>query len=224
MKTLINPSQRNLYVRDLGIIDYHKAYDMQCEAVDNVIKGEASTLFMCEHPAVFTLGRLASSKHILSSENEINKIGVDIVRINRGGEVTFHGLGQLVVYPIFRLQDFDKDLRHYMEQLEQVAIDLLQYFGIVANRVSGQRGVWAGTKKIASIGIGVRKWVSFHGMAINVNTDLTYFKMIKPCGLDVSMTSMQQIKSTTFNINLVKDVLADCFCKTFDFVSSESAL
>ena len=222
MDTIINKSQKSLRLYDLGIIDYRKAYHMQCEAVQDVICGKTNTLFLCEHTNVFTLGRLADDNNFRFAQDEIKKAGADIIRIDRGGEVTFHGPWQVVAYPIINLNNVNRDLRLYMNKLEQVAIDLLRYFGIVANRVPGYRGVWVSTEKIASIGIGIRRWVSFHGMSINVNTDLAYFKMIRPCGLDVSMMSMQKIKGKALDIASIKEILIDCFCQVFDFTCTES--
>ena len=136
--------------------------------------------------------------------------------IDRGGDITLHAPGQLVVYPILDLTNFGKDLRSYLRQLEQVAIDLLGDFDIVASRFSGQTGVWTGKKKIESIGIGVRKWISFHGLAVNVNTDLKLFSMIKPCGLDVEMTSMSQMNKKSIDIEEVKERIVASFCDNFN--------
>lgn len=196
-------------------MDYDQAYRIQQETLQGVIKAGCHTLILCEHSPVFTLGRLAIEENFLFSKSTIEKRGAKIIRIDRGGEVTFHGPGQLVVYPIFDLQDFGKDLKLFMNELEQVAIDLLHHFDIVANRFPGQRGVWVKDQKIASIGIGVKKWISYHGMAININTDLRYFSMIKPCGLDVPMTSMSALKGQEFDLNSVKEQMIKCFCDHF---------
>lgn len=202
-------------LKDLGLIDYPSAYSLQQQAVQEALQEGVNTLFFCEHRPVFTLGRLAQESNFLLSKNAIEKKGTAIVRINRGGEVTFHGPGQVVVYPIFRLEEFGKDLKGYMEKLEEVAVDFLGSFGIVAKRIEGRRGVWVEKKKIASIGIGVRKWVSFHGMAVNVNTDLEYFRMIKPCGLDVTMTSVGEILNQMVDLSQAKKTLAACFKQVF---------
>ncbi len=205
-------------VKDLGCIDYRKAYDLQKKYVDGVLNNEPQTLLLCEHSPVLTLGRLADEDHMLCSHEEMKKNDVDVWHIDRGGDITLHAPGQLVVYPILGLENFGKDLRSYLRQLEQVAIDLLNRFDIVANRFPGQTGVWAGDKKIVSIGIGVRKWVSFHGLAVNINTDLDLFSMIKPCGLDVTMTSMSQVKGVEISMLEVKTVIVDCFKKNFDLI------
>lgn len=205
-----------LAIKDLGLVDYHAAYQIQQEIVSQVVGGGPDTLILCEHRPVFTLGRLAREDYILATEDVRRKCAAQVVRINRGGEVTFHGPGQVVAYPIFNLAYFRQDLKHYLSQLEEVAIDFIRYFGIVANRMDGQRGVFIGQKKIASVGIGVRKWVSFHGMAININTDLSFFAMIKPCGLDVVMTSLQQLLGRRVDMADAKEKLINCFCRHFD--------
>ena len=202
-------------VKDLGILDYEKAYALQKNHVNALVQGGMQTLLLCEHPPTLTLGRSTNEKHLLISQEELNERNVSIHHIDRGGDITLHAPGQVVVYPILDLANFGKDLRSYLNQLEQVAIDLLSDFDIVANRFPGQTGVWTGKKKIASIGIGVRKWVSFHGLAVNVNTDLKLFSMIKPCGLDVQMTSMSAIKEETVDIKDVKEKIIASFCKNF---------
>ncbi len=202
-------------LNDLGLIDYSEAYRIQQETLREVIQGGHQCLIICEHYPIFTLGRLATEANFLLSKDDIENRGAKILRINRGGEVTFHGPGQLVVYPIFCLESFGKDLKAFMNKLEEVAIDFLRRFDIVASRFPGQRGVWVGQQKIASIGIGVKKWVSFHGMAINVATDMTYFAMVKPCGLDVRMTSVSLLKNQNISINEVKNQLVECFCDHF---------
>jgi len=205
-----------LSLQDLGLIDYQTAYDFQKVTVQKVIEGGPATLILCEHPPVFTLGRIAKEENFLIQRSDIERAGATIHRIDRGGEVTYHGPGQLVAYPILDLNYFGKDLKLYMGKLEQVAIDLLQYFDIVANRFSGRTGVFCGDKKIASIGIGVRRWVSFHGLAVNVATDLKFFSMIKPCGLDVQMTSMNQELGRTVEFKEIKEKFIECFCANFN--------
>ena len=215
---------RLLKVKDLGLIDHSLAYGIQQQTLRDIREGDVNTLLCCEHPNVFTLGRLANENNILLPKENIEQEGIKILRIDRGGEITFHGPGQLVVYPIFRLEDFGKDLKSYLRRLEQAAIDLLTHFDIVARRIEGQRGIWAGNKKIASIGIGVRKWISFHGMAVNVNCDLRFFAMIKPCGLDVQMTSMREMKGKEIPLAAVKETIVQCFCRNFGLqLATESA-
>jgi len=197
--------KQDCQVIDLGLVEYKKAYDFQKECVQKVLNDHDPILILCEHPAVLTLGRLADERHLLTPRDELQKQGIDVEFIDRGGEVTLHSPGQLVVYPIVNLNNFDKDLHRYLHFLEEVAIDLLGKFDIVASRSSVNTGAWVGPDKIVSVGIGVRKWISYHGMAINVNTNLNLFSLINPCGLDVKMTSMAKIKGQPVNMAEVKE-------------------
>ncbi len=203
-------------VQDLRLIDYFKAWECQKRIVSSVINGGHHTLLLCEHPVVVTLGRVTPKENFLTPPEELESREIQIIAIDRGGDVTLHAPGQIVSYPIFNLLKIGKDLRAFLDHLEQVAIDLLQDFDIVATRIFGQRGVWVGKEKIASIGIGVRKWVSFHGMAINVNTDLKYFSLIKPCGLDVQMTSLRKILGKDIDLDLVKTLIIKRYAKNFN--------
>ena len=205
-----------LYVKDLGLIDYTQAYRIQKEAREDVIEGGVNTLLLCEHLPVFTLGRMDTGKNFMIPEQEIIARGVKIIPVDRGGEVTLHCPGQLVIYPIFNLLRFGKDLKSFLNKLEQVAIDLLRDFDILATGISGQRGVWVDRKKIVSIGIGVRKWVSFHGMSINVQPDLKLFSMIRPCGLDVQMTSIKALRGNEVPMQEVKSKVLKHFKNIFD--------
>ncbi|MDP8265537.1 MAG: lipoyl(octanoyl) transferase LipB [Candidatus Aceula meridiana] len=202
-------------IYDLGLIDYNQAYRRQKQALSGVISGGENVLFLCEHPAVFTLGRLDKKDNFSCSLREIEKKNIPVVPIDRGGKITFHGQGQLLVYPIFDLNCFGKDLKFFMHQMEEVLIDFLQEFGIVANRVPGHTGAWVKDKKIASIGIGVRKWVSYHGLAVNLNTNLDSFRMIKPCGLNVEMTSLEKQLGYKINMPQAKQKMIRCFQKIF---------
>jgi lipoyl(octanoyl) transferase len=202
-------------IKDLGLIGYTEAYQLQRTCVDDLLQGGPQRLLLCEHPPVLTLGRLAKTENILIDKTELARRAIEIHAIDRGGDITLHAPGQLVIYPILNLSPLGRDLRRYLYHLEQVAIDLLGGFDIVASRLSGQTGVWTGKNKIASIGIGVRKWVSFHGLSINVNTDLTLFSMIRPCGLNVPMTSIERIKGKRVDMAKVKQEIVRCFQKNF---------
>jgi len=202
-------------IEDLGCVEYLEAYKIQKKYVERAHQGESAWLLLCEHPEVLTLGRLGQEENVLVSKDELDRRQVKLENIDRGGDITLHSPGQLVVYPILDLRCFGKDLHDFMRKLEQVAIDLLEDFDIVADRFSGRTGVWVGRKKIVSIGIGVQKWISFHGMAINVNTDLKLFSMIKPCGLEVKMTSMEEIQRKNIDIKMVKESLIKHFTQQF---------
>ena len=202
-------------VTDLGVVRYHEAYQIQKKALTKATTKASCELFLCEHFSVVTLGRLADEKNILVDQ-EIAEKGIEILKIDRGGDVTFHAPGQLVAYPIFPLDNFGKDLKLFIFKLEQVIIDLLGYFGILSSRLKGHTGVWVGHKKIASIGVGVQKWVSFHGLALNVSTRLEDFSIIKPCGLDVEMTSMNNETETQVEMQDVKKQLILSFKNVFN--------
>ncbi len=211
----VQTQNHSCVINDLGVISYQSAYDVQMRCVSGLLKGEPQTLLLCEHPLVITLGRMSKREHLLVSQDQLDEQGVDVLSIDRGGDITLHCPGQLVVYPIFNLNHYGKDLRAYLHQLEQVAIDLLSEFGILANRISSQTGVWVKKDKIVSVGIGVKKWISFHGIGINVNTDLNHFKLIKPCGLNVAMSSIARIKGVEQEMDKVKSQVKAIFKRHF---------
>jgi lipoate-protein ligase B len=207
--------RQEIIVEDWGLVKYAQGLQRQRACVQRVIAGEGDHLVLCEHPAVLTLGRQTHPQSLLYSHKEIEERGVMITSVDRGGDVTLHAPGQLIVYPIFNLNKHGKDLKVYMKKLEEVAVDLLKNFGILAISISGQRGVFVGPDKIISIGVGVRKWVTYHGLGINVNTDLSLFNLIKPCGLNVRMTSMQKLKGHAVPMNDVKAKTVEQFQKHF---------
>jgi len=206
---------KGMIVEDWGLVTYAQGLKRQKALLQKVQEGAADHLVLCEHPAVLTLGRMTKPESILYQREEIERRGVMIETADRGGDVTLHAPGQLIVYPIFNLNNYGKDLKAYMEMLEEVAVDLLKNFGILAISISGQRGVFVGPDKIISIGVGVRKWVTYHGLGINVNTDLSLFNLIKPCGLDVQMTSMQKLKGHAVPIEDVKVKVVEGFQRCF---------
>ncbi|NLE65082.1 MAG: lipoyl(octanoyl) transferase LipB [Elusimicrobia bacterium] len=176
-----------------GLIDYARALERQRALVEDVIAGGPDTLFLCEHPAVITLGRRSHEAHLLRPRKDLAAQGVSVISVDRGGDVTLHAPGQMVIYPVVNLKRRGWGLGEYLRKLEQLGVDLLKGFGILATGDDGRRGVWVGKEKVASIGIGVRRWVTYHGMAVNVNNDLGLFRLIRPCGLDVQMTSLGRI-------------------------------
>ncbi len=184
-------------VYQLGCIGYREAYQLQTDLVDRRINdGITDTLLLLEHPPTITVGKSGKSENILTSQRELKKRGIPLFFSDRGGDVTYHGLGQLVVYPIISLKNRERDLRRYVYDLEEVVIRALGDFGIVAARDESHRGVWASDKEIAAIGLRVRKWVTMHGIALNVNTDLEPFSLINPCGFtDRGVTSMVALLS-----------------------------
>lgn len=209
------------HVIDLGLTDFLSAHRFQQQTVANTLKEPQNTLILCEHHPVFTLGRMAHEDFFLLDPQMIRRQGTAIIRTDRGGEVTFHGPGQLIIYPVFFLPQSSRDLKKFLYKLEEVVIDLLKYFGIVANRLNGYTGVWVGERKIASVGIGVKKWVTYHGIGLNVNTDLRPFSLIKPCGLDVAMTSMKHELGFDVSLISVKEKAVQQFAKEFGLTTSE---
>lgn len=178
-------------VLDLGLVEYRQGFSLQQSIVADIRSGKKkSTLLLCEHTPVITLGRHAQKENILQSAGKVMAQGVDIVQCNRGGDVTLHLPGQLVVYPVFDFKLLGKDIHLFLRKLEQVVISLLKGFGLKAGRKEGLTGVWVGDRKIASIGIALSHWVAYHGLSLNVNCDLRLFSLIRPCGQDIIMTSM----------------------------------
>lgn len=178
----------------LGVVPYAEALELQRALADDRISGRIpDTLLLLEHPPVVTLGRGTRQSSLPIDPESLKRRGVDVFEIERGGDVTYHGPGQLVGYPIIDLQQHRADLHWYLRQLEQVLIDALASFDIQAERRERFTGVWTRGRKIASIGIHVRQWVTWHGFALNVTTDLSPFSLIVPCGIpDVEMTSIER--------------------------------
>ena len=178
----------------LGLVPYVPAWELQKRlAAERIDGARPDTLLLLEHPPVFTLGRNSSEEHILVAPGDIVRKGATVQRIERGGEVTYHGPGQLVAYPIIKLEGAERSVAQLVDNLEQSIIDTLGDFGIRGERMSGQRGVWASGQKIASVGLSVKRWVVMHGMALNVALDMSYFTLINPCGHpETVMTSMEQ--------------------------------
>lgn len=203
------------YLVDLGIIDYSQAYDIQKQAVAEVIAGGQERVFLCEHPAVLTLGRMADKRFILATQQDLTQKGIQVLDIDRGGEVTLHAPGQLVVYPVLDLSRRGKDLHAYIRQLEDTVVEFLKEYDISSRRDPGKTGVWVETKKIASLGVGVKRWVSFHGIGINISTDLKLFSLIKPCGLEVEMTSLERVCAKAVDMQDAKKRFAAGFQRVF---------
>jgi lipoate-protein ligase B len=183
------------YIIDLGLIDYQKAWDLQHVLWSKRVEGELPDLLLfLEHPHVITLGRRGNRSHLLASQEVLEAMRIPIFHVERGGDVTYHGPGQMVVYPIFDLKEYGYRLIRYIGQLEEVILRILKDFGIEGRRDPLNRGVWVDGEKIASVGVAIKRWVSFHGFSLNYETDLKYFELINPCGLEEKkMTSMAKI-------------------------------
>lgn len=183
------------YLIDLGLMDYKKAWNLQHDLWTRRVSGELPDLLLfVEHPHVITLGRRGNRSYLIASQEVLDARAISICHVERGGDVTYHGPGQLVVYPIFDLKGYGYRLIRYVDQLEEVILRTLKDFGMEGKKDSLNRGVWINGEKIASIGVTIKRWVSFHGLALNYETDLSYFDLIHPCGLvGKKMTSMEKI-------------------------------
>lgn len=187
-----------------GTVPYADGLALQNERVEAVRNGSHGALILLEHPPVLTDGRFGKGGNFVASEDEIKERGVDIHRTGRGGDVTFHGPGQLVSYPVISLREFGLGARAYVRALEETIIRTLGDFGVNGARKDGYPGVWTGGGKIASIGVAVRGGVTMHGSALNVNTDLSYFSLIVPCGISgVTVTSMSEILGKVLDVREV---------------------
>jgi lipoyl(octanoyl) transferase len=206
---------RNCEVRELGRISYGEALQLQRSIVERRKQGIiGDQLLLLEHTHVITLGRNAKEKNLLAGQELLTRAGIDLHVTDRGGDVTYHGPGQLVGYPILDLREWKRDVVAYVRALEQVIIDTLSTFGLPAGRVNGLTGVWIEGRKIAAIGVHLSRWVTSHGFALNINTDLSYFQYIVPCGLSLPVTSMQQMGVST-TLAEVSGRLAGCFGRVF---------
>jgi lipoate-protein ligase B len=202
-----------LHCITLGLVDYLNALSWQETLVkERALGGGHDTLLLLEHPPVFTLGRGADERNILTPRQ------TPVYRVGRGGDVTFHGPGQLVGYPIIDLTAHGRDVHAYLRTLEAVLIDVLAEYGVQAQRNPGFTGVWIGEQKIASIGIGVRRWITYHGFALNVEPDLSFFADIVPCGLTgVRMTSMAECLGHPIDLTTVKIRVAERFARRLHY-------
>ncbi len=205
-------------VFDLGLIPYGPAYDLQKKTVQELQDGTGGeTIFLLEHPHVVTLGRNASGDALLADETTLREKGIAVATTDRGGDVTYHGPGQLVGYPIVALEPGRRDIRRYVNDLEQVLILTLAEFGIPGERHPEHRGVWTGGRKIASVGIRISRWVTCHGFALNVSTDLSYYSVMNPCGImGCEMTSMSRELSKDPGMDNVKKAVVENFSKVYE--------
>ena len=218
MKSL--SSRRPLHWHFLGRVPYAEAVELQLAARAAVKNGEGpERLLLLEHPHVYTLGRNATEEDVLAGPEWLRAKGIEIAECDRGGQVTYHGPGQLVGYPIVNLSPDRRDVRRYVRDLQQVLIRTLSDYGIAAEGREGQSfiGVWAGEEKIASIGVHLSRWITTHGFALNVATDLTYFAGIIPCGLhQVRMTSIERLTGRAPALPEIAAVCARCFAAVFE--------
>jgi lipoate-protein ligase B len=208
---------RPLVIRDCGLVPYAEALALQLDLCakrhENAI---GNTVLLVEHPAVITLGARKSENKLLQSRENLTRQGIDVVDVRRGGGTTAHNPGQIVAYPILELKSLALDINGYVRQLEAIGIDLLEQFGVAAARRKGYPGLWTGEKKIGAIGVQLKKWVTLHGMAININNDLGIFANIVPCGIEgVRITSVKNETAATEPMAEVKQRLSRLCVKYF---------
>jgi len=185
---------RRCVVVDLGSVDYTTARDKQTEAAEPLARDECDLLFLVEHPPTITVGRSSDRRNVLASQRELAAEGIELLEVDRGGDVTYHGPGQLVAYPILNLNRHKRDVGWYLRSLEEVIIRTLLDLEIEAKRIKGYTGVWVGDEKVAAIGIAVRRWITFHGLALNIRPHLDHFALITPCGIeDKGVTSVCEL-------------------------------
>ena len=222
-------------VRNLGLIAYKEAWDLQESllkvAVDLKIENRkqntavlpAQYLLFCEHPHVYTLGKSGAAENLLLDQAHLDQIEAQFFKINRGGDITYHGPGQLVMYPIFDLEQFFTDIHQYLRFLEEAVIQTLAHFGIEATRFEGLTGVWLdpegpNARKICAMGVKCSRWITMHGIALNVNPDLSYFGNIVPCGIqDKAVTSMSAELGCQIDMNEVREVLSQQMSSLFNY-------
>ena len=219
-KKIINKLQANsrkiLYL-DLGIISYNDAYKLQTYFFDQVkLSNCCGVILLLEHTPVITIGNNKKLDNLLVSSTKLKERNIELVQSNRGGDITFHGPGQIVCYPILNLSYVKKDLSLYVYNLEQLIIEVLNHYDICGTRIDKHRGVFVENYKIASIGVRIKKWITMHGFSLNVNVDLSYFDNIIACGLKkYSQTSMQKILNKNIPINDVKEQILIKFNEVF---------
>jgi len=207
-----------------GLTRYQDAWRLQQRIAGQVRSGGEAALILLEHPPVYTLGVRGKAEHLLLSQEAYLARGAEVVRTDRGGDVTFHGPGQLVGYPILDVRAWGEGPVWYVRSLEALLIEALSEFGIVAGRAHGRPGVWVGEEKVAAIGVRVSRGVTTHGFALNVNTDLSYFEHIVPCGLaGTGVTSTQRLTGETFEMGTVEDAVVEAFARQFGMESAETA-
>ncbi len=218
---------KKIVFEDWGTLEYGKAYERQLvyfnEKIEN--KGQnienENNIFFVEHPHVYTLGKSGDLANLIIPESFLQKIGASFYRTDRGGDITYHGFGQIVIYPIIDLSNYNLFIKKYIYSLEQVIINMLKEYGVDAVRIEKAAGIWLldrpKPEKICAVGVRVSKDITMHGMALNINTDLNYFNYINPCGFtDKGVTSLQKELGREIDINEVKEIIKSKFIEVFD--------
>ena len=229
-------NSKKIIVRNLGSVDFEESFKIQKQIQNEIIDiklnnrknnlnlSSPNYLLFMEHNHVYTLGNSGDDKNLLFNEKELDKKGIKFIKTNRGGDITYHGPGQLVCYPIFDLENFYTDIHRYLRDLEEIIVGTLDHFGIVAFGNPNETGVWLdiGSKnerKICAMGIKVSRWVTMHGLALNVNTDLSYFEGIIPCGINnKGVTSINNELSQKVDLKKVREIMIKNFEKKFNVI------
>lgn len=214
---------RKLDYVDLGFIGYDKAWNLQKETLKKRVDNEVNdVLYLLEHPHTYTLGKTADKNNLIGSDDYLKEKGISVFDIDRGGDITYHGPGQIVGYPIIHLDNWKKDTHLYLRNLEEVIIRTCEDYGLNCGRREGFTGAWLSDRKIAAIGIKVSRWVTMHGFAFNINTDLSLFNGIIPCGItDKEVTSLERELGEKVAISEVKERLLKNFISIFEYDESE---
>ena len=217
-----------VFFKNLGIVDFKHAWDTQESILNSLIEKKRSKknrscagyLLFCQHPHVYTLGKSGDYSNLLLNNKELSDKNASFYKINRGGDITYHGPGQLVIYPIFDLDFFFTDIHKYLRFLEDIVIGVLSDYSIFGERIAGSTGVWIGEKekkKICAIGVRASRWVTMHGLAFNINVNLEYFNNIVPCGIsDKGVTSLNKVLGSTVNFKDVEKKFYNQFKKVFN--------
>lgn len=209
-------SQSSALLLDLGRLPYNEAWNKQLEVAEMVMSGAPDTLIFVEHPPVLTLGAGFHEQNLLFTPEQLKQKGVDVVRTDRGGDVTYHCPGQLVIYPIFDLTRHGKDLHKWLRDLEETQLAVLSHYGIEGRRFPPHTGAWIGDKKVSAIGVKIKKWVSVHGIAMNCNNAMDGFQLIIPCGIvGYGVTSLSMILGRDVTVDEVKTVTIQAFEQVF---------
>ena len=218
MSTL-RSKNRNLFYCDLALIDYKEAWDLQKETFELRVNNKIpDIIYLLEHPNTYTFGKTADHKNLIGSEEYLSSNKISVYDIDRGGDITYHGPGQIVGYPIINLEQWQQDTHKYLRALEEIIIKTCAEYGIDSTRIPKYTGVWVEDRKIAAIGIKVTRWITMHGFAFNINTDLSFFSGIIPCGIsDKEVTSIKKELNREIKPAEVKTSLISNFKKVFDY-------
>src|SRR5690606_13718233 len=216
-------SERLLTYCNLGLIDYKEAWDLQKFLFDKRVKNEISdVLLLLEHNHTYTLGKVAERSNLISNQEFLKKNNISVYDIDRGGDITYHGPGQIVGYPIINLTNWKQDTHKYLRSLEEVIIKVCREYGLTGKRVQKFTGVWIDERKICAIGIKVSRWITMHGFAFNVNTDLKLFNGIIPCGIsDKEVTSLNRELKIEVSLAEVKEKIIHHFVNEFNYTQIE---